>query len=156
MKYAHLIKLSVFSYEPENSEAILASFLRFFPFKPEDNQVALNKTVATGFNERKIVIFEAALTKNSPINSFLRKLMDNLDENQKNEILSQAESRLDKNLDFFLRFDKESWINGKRLILTDSGRCFHIKISIAAFPKKREIALNIIKDLFSGRLKTKI
>ena len=43
-------------------------------------------------------------------------------ENQQKQILQQAESRLDKNLDFFLRFGKDLWINEKKLILTDSGK----------------------------------
>ena len=149
MKFAHLIKLTVFSYEHENSESILEAFLRFFPFNLEDNKIALKKTYAAGFNERKIRIFEVLLTKSNLVSQFLRNLLDNLDENQKNQILLQMESRLDENLDFFIRFDKDSWVNEKKLVLTDSGKCFHIRISVAAFPKKREIALNLVKELFS-------
>ena len=149
MKYAHLIKLTVFSYESENSDAILEAFLRFFPFNIEDNKVILKKTEATGFNEKKIQILEITLTKTNLINQFLKNILDNIDENQKNQISHQIESRLDKNLDFFLKFDKDSWVNEKRLILTESGKCFHLRISVAAFPKKREIVLNVVKDLFS-------
>ena len=148
MKYAHLIKLSVFSYEDENSESVEKAFLKFFPFKLEENKIVFNKTKADGFNERRIVVFEITLAKTSLINKFLQNLLDNLDETQKRQILSQVDSRLDKNLDFFLRFDKDSWIKEKKLVLTDSGKCFHLKISIAAFPKKREIALNVVNNLF--------
>ena len=151
MKYAHLIKLTAFSYEYENSESVLEAFLRFFPFSLEDNKVALKRTEAAGFNERKIVIFEVTLAKNSLINEFLENLLDNLDEGQKNQILQQIESRLVRNMGFFLRFDKESWIDGKRLELTDSGKCSHMRISVAAFPKKREVALNIVRELFSKK-----
>ncbi|MBI2649988.1 hypothetical protein HYX04_01600 [Candidatus Woesearchaeota archaeon] len=148
MKYAHLIKLTVFSYENENIDLILESFLRFFPFNLGYNKIVLKRSNAVGFNEKKIIIFEVALTKSNLINKFLDNLLNNLDENQKDSILQQAESRLDKNLCLFLRFGKESWIHGKKLILTDSGKCFHLKISIAAFPKKRELALNVVRDLF--------
>lgn len=151
MKYAHLIKLTAFSHEHENSESVLEAFLRFFPFSLEDNKVALKKTVATGFNERKIEIFEVALAKNSLINEFLENLLNNLGEGQKNKILQQIESRLDRNMDFFLRFGKDAWINDKKLELTDSGKCFHVRISVAAFPKKREVALNIVRELFSRK-----
>lgn len=150
MKYAHLIKLSVFSYENEDIDSVLGAFLRFFPFSLEDSNVVLDKTNATGFNEKKITIFEVTLTKTNLINQFLDNLLNDLDESQKNTIIAQLGSRLDKNLDFFLRFDKDSWMNNKKLELTDSGKCFHLKISIAAFPKKRETALNVVKDLFSG------
>lgn len=149
MKYAHLIKLTVFSFENENNKHILDSFLKFFPFNIEDNKVILKKINAIGFNDKKIEILEITLTKTNLINQFLNNLLSNLNENQKNEILQQIESRLDKNLDFFLRFDKDAWINERKLVLTDSGKCFHLRISIAAFPKKREVALNVVRDLFS-------
>ncbi|MBI2659092.1 hypothetical protein HYX05_03275 [Candidatus Woesearchaeota archaeon] len=151
MKYAHLIKLTVFSYENEISQDVLDAFLMFFPFNLEDNKIAFRKTNAHGFNESKIKIFEATLTKANLIKQFLNNLLKNLDETQKNTILQQVESRLDKNLDFFLRFDKDLWINENKLILTDSGRCFHLRISVAAFPKKREIALSIVRSLFSEK-----
>ena len=151
MKYAHSIKLTVFSYENENSRNILDGFLRFFPFNPEDNKAALKKSAATGFNEAKIETLEITLTKNNLISQFLENLLNNLDENQKKLILEQIESRLDENLDFFLRFDKELWVKEHKLLLTDSGRCFHMKLSVAAFPKKREAALNAVRELFSGK-----
>lgn len=149
MKYAHLIKLTVFSYENENGKHISDAFLKFFSFNLDDNKIELKKTNAVGFNETKIVIIEVVLAKGYLINQFLKNISDRMDNFQKNLILSQLESRLDSNLDFFIRFDKNSWINEEKLILTDSGKCFHLKISIAAFPKKREIALNVLKNLFS-------
>lgn len=148
MKYAHLVNLTVFSYEGENNESILDAFLRFFPFNLEENKIALKKTIAEGFNEKKIEILEVTLTKTNLINQFLENLLNHLDSNQKNQISGQSESRLDKNLDLFIRFDKGSWVNERKTVLTDSGKCFHIKISIAAFPKKRDVALSAINDLF--------
>lgn len=149
MKYAHLIKLTVFSHEDEDKDSIFNSLPGFFPFSLDFNEVPVKKARAEGFNERKIEIFEVTLTKTNLINQFLKGLLEKMDEGQKITIFNQAESRLDKNLDFFMRFDKGEWINEKKLELTDSGECFHLKISIAAFPKRRELALKAIKDLFS-------
>ncbi len=74
--------------------------------------------------------------------------MSNLDKKQKELILKQSESRLDESLDFFIRFDKEEWIDKNKLELTDSGKCFHLKINVAAFPRKREAGLKIVNELF--------
>lgn len=148
MKYAHSIKLTVFSYEHENSGKILDSFLRFFPFNLEENKIMLVKRNATGFNDSKIGIYEITLAKANLINQFLDFVLGNLDEVQKGTLIRQAESRLDENLDFFIRFDKEVWINNNKLELTDSGKCFHLKMSIAAFPRKLEVTLKAINDLF--------
>ncbi len=138
----------VFSYENENSEDIFNAFLKFFSFNLEENKVQLKKTAATGFNDSKIRIFEATLTKTALVNQFLDHMLNNLDEVQKGTILQQAESRLDENLDFFIRFDKNEWVNHQRLELTETGKCFHLKTSISAFPKKREIALKVVRELF--------
>ena len=153
MKYAHSIKLNVFSHENENSDIILNSFLKFFPFRLEENKIILNKTNAKGLNESTIGIFEAVLTKANLISKFLEFILNNLSQEQKQNILKHAESRLDEDLDFFIRFDKDEWISNNKLELTDSGKCFHLKISIAAFPKKREVALNTVKELFSSNRK---
>ena len=149
MKYAHLIKLTVFSRDNEDKDSIYGSLLELFPFSLEDSKAPVKKTRTDGFNENKIEIFEVTLAKANLINRFLKSLLGTMDENQKGAVLQQAESRLDSNLDFFMRFDKDSWIDEKKLVLTDSGKCFHLKIGIAAFPKKREVALKVIKDLFS-------
>ena len=150
MKIAHQIKVKVFSYEKNNEDEklVLDKFLQLFPFNLKDEKIELKNTNALGLNEKKITIFEVALTKEKHTNLFLNNLIKNLDEEQKKFILSQLESRLDNNLDFFLRFDKNEYLKNNKLKLTDSGNCFHIEISVAAFPKKREIASGIVKEIF--------
>ena len=152
MKLAHQIKAKVFSYEKvnEDEKLILDKFLQLFPFDLKEQKIELKKTQAFGFNENKIAIFDVALTKEKHTKQFLENLIKNIDEEQRKLILSQLESRLDDNLDFFLRFDKDEYLKNDKLKLTDSGNCFHIKISVAAFPKKRELALDIVKGIFGS------
>jgi len=150
MKYAHLIKLNVFSKEGEDENRIKEKLLSFLTFKDlEKEKIKLEQKTATGFGQKTIGILEITLTKEKHTNAFIENLKEKLNNEQKELILKQAESRLDENLDFFLRFDKEKLINEDKLWLTDSGNCFHIKISIAAFPRKRENGLEIINKLFT-------
>ena len=150
MKYFHSIKLTVFSYEHENSEEIFSSFLKFLPFDLEKNKSVVIKRNASGFNESKITIFEVILKKTNPVNQFIEFILKGLDEVQKEALVQQLESRLDENLDFFIRFDKEEWLKNGKLELTDSGKCFHLKMSVAAFPRNREIALRLVKELLES------
>lgn len=152
MKLAHQIKAKVFSYEKvnEDEKLILDKFMQLFPFDLEEQKIELKKTQAFGFHENKIAIFDVALTKEKHTRQFLENLIKNIGEEQKKLILEQLESRLDDNLDFFLRFDKNEYIKNNKLKLTDSGNCFHMEIRVAAFPKKREIALGIVKGVFSS------
>ena len=106
------------------------------------------KTDAEGFAQKKIAILKAVIVKASNTNDFLGNILIKLSDDDRKTILRQIESRLDEELDFFLRLDKEEWIKNGKLRLTDSGKCFHIKISVAAFPKKRKAAIGILEDLF--------
>ena len=96
----------------------------------------------------KIKILEILLEKERNIKAFLEKLNGQMSDESKEILERQMESRLDEECNFFLRFSKEKLINEKELWLTDQGNCFHIKINVAAFPKKREIAMEIIRKVF--------
>ncbi|MEK6869752.1 MAG: RNA-binding domain-containing protein, partial [Nanoarchaeota archaeon] len=130
---------------------ILKKFLQLFPFSLKDEKIELKKSNAEGFEDKNIAIFEVTLEKEKHTTQFIENLVKNLDEEQKNLILKQMESRLDNELNFFLRFDKDEYLKNSKLVLIDSGNCFHIMISVAAFPRKREIALGIVKSIFINK-----
>jgi RNA binding exosome subunit len=90
---------------------------------------------------------EIVLEKERHTNKFLKKLNEVLSIEDK-RILVEQENRLDDNLKFFMRFDKEELINGK-YVLTDSGSCFHITMIIEAHPKRKDVALKIVKEIFA-------
>ena len=138
-------------YEKDNEQQIHDKFLNLIHFDTEKEKLELKKAYAKGFNEKKIFIYEITLTKQRHVNKFLTNLIKNIDKEQIKQILSQLNDKLDDNLDFFIRFDKDEYLKNNKLILTYSGNCFHIKISIAAFPKKREIGLEIVKEIFSSK-----
>jgi len=148
MKFAHSVKITVFVKEGENEEKIKSCMSSLIPLDLEKEKIGMHQQTAHGFNEKKIKILEIVLEKDRHIQMFLENLIKNLSNETKELLLRQAESRLDNDCNFFLRFSKDKIINENELWLTDQGNCFHIKISIAAFPKKRDIALEIIRNVF--------
>jgi len=146
---AHNICITVFCKPKDNTELIAKKLLLLVPFDNKKEKIELKKTNATGFNEKKITILEIYLEKESHTNLFLKNLAKNLADEQKLLIKRQAESRLDDELNFFLRLDKSKLTNEDKLWLTDKGDCYHIRIKIAAFPHKREVALKTIEKIFS-------
>jgi RNA binding exosome subunit len=148
MKLAHQIKISVFIHEEENREEIYNKLLTLVPFNIKEQKRILNEDTAQGFNERKIKTYEIVLEKDRHINSFLEFLKEKLSDEQKELLLRQKESRLDNERNFFIRLDKEKLLNNE-FYITDSGNCFHIKISIAAFPASREKAIEVVNQIFS-------
>ncbi len=147
MKLVNSIKMSVFTKEEENEREIEEKLKQLIPLELEKEKIAVTKQTATGFNEKRIRIIEAMLTKDRHINAFLEKLKENLSEKQKELLIRQKESRLDDELNFFIRLDKEKLLNNEHWV-TDSGNCYHIRINIAAFPKRREDALKMIEKIF--------
>lgn len=147
MKLAHNIAMSVFGDESDLQENLEKVFHSLLPVDFEKEKITLSKNNAEGVQNKKIVILELIIKKDRHIKEFLKNLNNLLTKDQKELLIKQSDSRLDNSLHFFLRLDKDKLLNNEPL-LTDKGNCFHIKISLAVFPKKREKVLNILKDIF--------
>lgn len=145
MKYANKIQLKVFSNENEDSAKIQEGLLKLVPFNLEEEKLQLKKSIAEGFGQKKIAIYEITLVKEKHTNKFLEALIAKLNSEQKELLSRQIYSRLDKELNFFIRLDKDALINENRYFITDRGNCFHIKISVAAFPATYERAVEVVK-----------
>lgn len=150
MKSFHNIILSAFIKPEEDEQAVKDAILSIIPFDLEERKITPTQTVAEGFQEKKIVILEIKLEKDRDINEFTEHLLGRLSGAQKQQLLEQ-ENRLDDHLRYYLRFDKLHLSEGE-LVLTDGGDCVHLKFSVAAFPKKKELALELMKGLFEKTL----
>ncbi|RJQ18142.1 hypothetical protein C4573_00275 [Candidatus Woesearchaeota archaeon] len=142
MKLAHQIHVRVFCYPEDNAENIEKALLFLFPFDLEKEKITLKKTKAEGFHDRQIIIYEVTLIKDKHCNLFLEQLNKNIEEK------SRLLPRIDENFDLFMRFDKDALLEGKYK-LTESGNCFHIKISLAVFPRNKEQAIALVKRMFT-------
>ena len=147
MNYAHNVIVTVFAKEEEKTEEILNGLRAIFPFDLTEEKLKIKQENAEGVNDNKITIYTVTLMKTRHTNQFLAYLNDKLSSEQKETLLTQKESRLDEDLVFYIRLNKKDLINGK-YTLTDSGNCYHIRIHLAAFPAKRESALEIIEKIF--------
>nr|MCK4929763.1 hypothetical protein [Nanoarchaeota archaeon] len=147
MRFANNIKVSVFVKPEEDEASIKKHLLALFPFDLEQEKIIFNRSNATGFNQKEIVILEVDLKKERHTNAFLNFLKEKLNEQQKSVLVKQ-ENRLDDECNLFIRLDKNKLLNNEFWI-TDSGECYHIRISIAAFPKKKEKARVVVEKIFS-------
>lgn len=150
-KLAHNIKLSVFARDGEEDPVKVESAMHeLIPFGDlEDETLKIERTIATGAKDNKIFIFQLYLARNSQINRFLDFLKERLSQDQRELLISQAPTRLDEEMQFFIRIDKRRLMEEHRLWITDKGDCYHIKMTLAAFPAKKENGLKIIKEWLS-------
>jgi len=147
MKLAHNIVMSVFCIDANSEPSLESVFHSLLPVDFEKEKITFIKRNAQGFQEKNIRILELIISKERHINEFLANLLKLMDNDQKNLMIRQFDSRLDSDLNFYLRIDKDKILENKFWI-TDSGSCFHIKLALAAFPKKKETAFALVKEIF--------
>ena len=155
MKLVHNIKISAFCKENEDGQVIREGLLFLIGMDAaglEKQKLKIDAKIVQGFSEKKITVFSIQIDKQRHTKAFLDHLHTLLAQGQKKIIVTEAKSRLDEEFFFFLRFEKNAIINNQKLMLTDGGNCYHVKMSIAAFPKSREKALDIIQSIFSEHL----
>jgi len=147
MKCIHSISVRVFVKDNEDCEELRNVFLSLFPFDLEKEKLLLNEESTESLAGGNITILRLRLEKQRHIKEFMKKLLSELDADQRSLLLSQKESRLDEEINFFIRLLKGDLVKGSYK-LTDSGNCFHITLGIAAYPAKRENALKTIENIF--------
>ncbi|MGV8141609.1 MAG: RNA-binding domain-containing protein [Candidatus Woesearchaeota archaeon] len=154
MRYIHNVKLSVFLKPEEYSgnveifNRIRKVFLALVPLDMEKENIHIREETVESFENRKIRIITLEISKEAHTNIFLKALKEMLGEEQCRTLLEQRWSRLDEDLYFYIRLDKEAALKDV-YELTDGGECIHIKMHIAAFPKNREKALKVVEEIFS-------
>lgn len=149
MKLLHKITLEAFAKPEEDVPAIKQALIELVPLSLEEEKIQFRDKQAKGFNERMIHVFTIILNKESHTNAFLKFFLKKLSDEQKELLLRQKESRIDKGLNFFIRLDKEKWLRERIFWITDSGDCFHLKFALAVFPKKRDVALELVEKVFA-------
>jgi len=152
MKYANIIHFRVFCEPTENYEKIKKGLFELIGFNEselKEEKIVLKETKAKGFEDKIIRILELNLKKDRHCNKFLKEINKKISKEDGQQLLEQT-NRLDDNLNFFIRFDKQKLLENK-YDLTESGNCYHITINVSAFPKKKENAYKIIEDVFKAQ-----
>ncbi len=150
MKLLHTVKLSVFVYPEEDEQAIRQRLIELVPFNLEEEKIKVEQQTAEGFQEKRIKIFNMMLSKEKHTTGFLNNLLEKLPEEEKRFIHKTAETRVDDEFNIFIRLDKPKLLEKNQYWLTDHGNCYHITMNIACFPRKKEVALEIVKKIFKA------
>ncbi len=151
MKWAHSITLTAFAKPEDDSPAIKEALEALAPLDLEKEKLKTETEKSSGYDGRSILVHKITLTKEKHVNAFLQFMLDNLTEEQKATLIEQKETRLDEEYNFFVRFQKEQWMHERKLELTDTGSCFHLKITLATYPKNKESALALIDRLLTQK-----
>lgn len=151
MKIAHNIVFTVFISpeelvsDPERITRFESQLRALIPIDFVKEKLAFKKTDVEGFNGRKIRIITLTIEKGPHVTSTLKALHNVLEPLTRAKILQELDSRIDEESFFYIRFDKDAFCQGI-YTLTDTGNCVHLKIAIAAYPKKRDVTLQVARE----------
>jgi RNA binding exosome subunit len=155
MRYIHNAKVSVF-LKPEEylNDTVIIQNIKdrlhtLLPVDFEKEKLMIKEENVESFENRQIKILTLEVSKEAHTNIFIKTLKELMRKEQCKTLLEQKWSRLDEELCFYIRLDKEAALKDI-FELTDGGDCIHIKIHIAAFPKNRETALKVVDKIFGG------
>ena len=138
----HNIKFRAFVYEDEDIDEISQAILNILP------EAEIEAEEAEGLLEDKILILTGTVSKKRFTKDFFNTLLENTDLEKLN---SDLERKIDEKGNWFLRFDKNDALDEKWTIL-DSGDSIHLKIKIAAYPARKEIAVDKVRDAILNQL----
>lgn len=136
----HNIKFRVFVYENEDADELSQAILNILP------EAEIDAEEAEGLMEDKIIILSGVVSKKRYTKAFFNLLLESADLDKLNDDL---ERKIDEKGNWFLRFDKSDAVD-EILTIKDSGDSIHLKIKIAAFPAKKEIAVEKVREAITN------
>ena len=131
----HNIKFRAFVYKNESVDEISQAILNLLP------EAEIEAEEAEGLLEDKILILTGVVSKKRYTKDFFNKLLQSTDLEKLNNDLEQ---KMDEKGNWFLRFDKNDALDEKLTVL-DKGDSIHLKVKIAAFPAKKQIAVDKVR-----------
>lgn len=132
----HNIKFRAFVYKNESVDEISQAILNLLP------EAEIEAEEAEGLLEDKILILTGVVSKKRYTKDFFNKLLQSTDLEKLNNDLEQ---KIDEKGNWFLRFDKNDALDEKLTVL-DKGDSIHLKVKIAAFPAKKQIAVDKVRE----------
>lgn len=141
----HNIRYRVFIYDDEDRDDVLQALLNILPeADPEVEE-------AEGLLGENMLILSGTISKKRHTKEFLNNLLS-IDKNQLKKLYDDLDRKMDEKGNLFLRFSKEKALDEQWEIL-DGGDSIHLKVKIAAYPAKKEVALKLLEGQFPEDIK---
>ena len=159
----HNIRYRVFVYENEDLDLITDALLNILP------SAEVEAEEVEGLLEEPMVILSGMVSKKRYTKEFLNNLLA-IDKDQLSKLYNDLDKKMDEKGNLFLRFSKDFKAIEKDDVLEDDkeisknvdlnqwkildgGDSIHLKIKVAAYPAKKEVALKILDEVFPDEVK---
>ena len=111
--------------------------------------VEIGQSKLKGHHGNPITNLEARVNRKALLRELWERLEAKLRVGEIENIRRVLPTRIDESCHFYLRFDKQLAYRGE-LALTDSGDAVHLKLKVAAFPAKHEVAVGIVEKFIGA------
>ena len=159
----HNIRYRVFVYENEDLDLITDALLNILP------SAEVEAEEVEGLLEEPMVILSGMVSKKRYTKEFLNNLLA-IDKGQLSKLYNDLDKKMDEKGNLFLRFskdfkvlesgeknqaenDSDDFIDLNQWKILDGGDSIHLKIKVAAYPAKKEVALKILDEVFPDEIK---
>ena len=99
-----------------------------------------------GFEDRPILVLEGKRTSKKTARLLLTSMIAELSVDDRRQLKATAESRIDEDLNCYIRLDKHALIRGESR-LVDHGSCYHFTFNLVTYPKRKSAALEGFRAL---------
>lgn len=147
-KYIHSIRVNLFEKHQENIDDRFSKLRKLLPVDFKKEKIQIKHEKLEGFHNKIIHSLTLETTKKRHNRMLIKSILNNLSYTDIKKLKKQIESRLNDDGFFFIRLDKQSFLN-ESYKLTEKGDCIHIKIKLAAFPAKRPCFMKSIEKILN-------
>jgi len=141
------LRVRTFALEGE-AEKVAEAFERFLPAKTEVLVEDLDPETDGGVFTHPLKSVTAKITQPKVCKDFLMKAFSSLTDSEKSKVVRELPHRVDDKCNFYLRFSKADFIDG-RLKISELD-AVQFKVKVAAYPAKKEIAVKVLKEFLES------
>lgn len=131
--------VSTFVHATEAEERVLDAFRILLPEEIEVRQSRLK-----GHHGNPIVSLEARIGRKGTLRELWQRVLAKVHGGELEKIAKVAPGRIDETCHLHLRFDKQLAYAGE-LVLTEGGNAIHLRLKVAAYPARQEVAVDLVE-----------
>lgn len=138
--------LSTLAHATEDEKKVLKALRVLLPEEAE-----VSKGKLKGHYGNPIFTFTASIKQRKLVRELWVRMTTKLSDDELDKLSRVLPERMDEKCNLHLRFDKQLAYEGE-LAFTDGGDAIHVRLKVAAYPAKREVATRLVQELISSTM----
>ena len=136
--------MSTFAHATEDEQRVLNVLRTLLP-----EGVGVRRLKLEGHHGNPIVNLEAKVRQRKLLRELWQRVSTKLRAGELKKLGKIVPERVNEDCFFYLRFDKQLAHAGE-LVLTDNGDAIHLKLKVAAYPARREVAVKLLEKFIGA------